>query len=360
MHRPAGTSLLALLLFVAGLPTASAATQPAGVSTKSIPVTFHVVNTNTSKVPCLSDGLSYDVVGRLTGPSSVLEKGPMTAATLYLHGDGVDESLWNYRRVPGYDYATEMARQGQISVTITRLGYKGSGKPDGNKICLGSEADVAHQIVGQLRSGRYQLHPPDDHDGTAPGLPIQRIALAGHSAAGFVAMAEAYSYQDLDGLLVVASGEFVSPRVPEAVSEQQARCTSSTDGYALIEGTDDEAATDFFHDADPVVIADTVAHRPRDSCGGLLNSPLDFVADAALLRTIRVPVLVVAGEQDAFFPDPESQGKLFSGSPDVVVSRLPDTGHAITLGHSAPTFRALMAEWLYDHMVDKPIIADTE
>jgi pimeloyl-ACP methyl ester carboxylesterase len=360
MQKLARTGLLALGLFAAGLPTAWAETPPQGLPTESIPATFRVVNTNTSKVPCQSDGISYDVVGRLTGPRSVLEKGPMTAATLYLHGDGVDESLWNYQRVPGYDYTTELARQGQISVTITRLGYKGSGKPDGNKICLGSEADVAHQIVGQLRSGKYELHRPDDHSRIAPGMPIQRIALAGHSAAGFVAMAEAYSYKDLDGLLVVASGEFVSPRVPAVVSEQQVRCASSTDGYALIEGTDAQAAKDFFHDADPEVIADTVAHRPRDSCGGLLNSPLNVTADAALLRTIRIPVLVVAGEQDAFFPDPESQGKLFSGSPDVVVSRLPDTGHAITLGHSAPTFRALMAEWLYDHLVDKRVGRNTD
>jgi pimeloyl-ACP methyl ester carboxylesterase len=351
MHKPGRAGLLALGLLAAALPPASAAT---GVPpTETIPVTFRVVNTNTSTVPCLSDGLHYDVVGRLTGPRSVLEHGPMAAATLYLHGAGVDESLWNYRRVPGYDYATEMARHGLISVTITRLGYRGSGAPNGNKICLGSEADVTHQIIGQLRTGRYELHPSAGDGRTATGMPIQRIAVAGHSAGGFVAMAEAYSYKDVDGLLVVSSGDVVSPRVAAVVSEQQARCASSTDGYALIEGTDAEAAQDFFHDADPRVVTDAVAHRPPDSCGELLNFPVNAGVDAAMLRTIRIPVLVVAGEQDPFFPNPELQGKLFSASPDVVVSRLPDTGHAITLGYSAPTFCALMAEWLNDHMVDK-------
>jgi pimeloyl-ACP methyl ester carboxylesterase len=84
------------------------------------------------------------------------------------------------------------------------------------------------------------------------------------------------------------------------------------------------------------------------------------VADAALLSTIRIPVLVVAGEEDAFFPEPELQGKLFSGSLDVVVSRLPDTGHAITLGRSAPVFRSLMVEWLYDHMSQRVIARTSE
>jgi pimeloyl-ACP methyl ester carboxylesterase len=355
MNRPARAGLLALSILAAAVPTSAASTGPIDLTSESIPATFHVVNTNTSKVPCQSDGRAYDVVGHLTGPRSLLRNGPMTAATLYLHGDGFDESLWRYQRMPGYDYATEMSQWGLISVTITRLGYPGSGKPDGNKICLGSEADVAHQIVEELRTGKYELHRPDGHNRTTAGMPIQRIALAGHSTSGFVAMAEAYSYTDLDGLIVVSSGEFVSPRVPAAVSEQQARCASSDDGYALIEGTDEEAARDFFHDADPAVVADTVVHRPRDSCGGVLSSPVDVIADAALIRTIRIPVLVIAGEDDAFFPDPESEGKLFRGSQDVEASRLEDTGHAITLGYSARVFRAVMAEWLFDHLIDKPI-----
>jgi pimeloyl-ACP methyl ester carboxylesterase len=343
--------LVALGVLAAALPGAAASATSEPDAPVSVPVTFHVVNTNTSKVACLSDGASYDVVGHLTGPRAMITRAMIPAATLYLHGDGVDESLWTYRRVPGYDYATELANQGQVSVTITRLGYAGSGKPDGNRICFGSEADVTHQIIGALRSGRYDTHPAQGSSGSTPGRPISRIGLAGHSASGFVAMAEAYSYHDIDALLIIGSGDYVSPRVPLAIAEQQTRCASSGDGYALIEGTEAEAAKDFFHDADPRIVADATVHRPPDACGGLLNSAADLATDAALLGSVKVPVLVLGGAEDAFFPDPQSQAKLFSGSQDVTAASLPDTGHAITLGYSAPAVRGEIGGWLTDHLI---------
>ena len=40
------------------------------------------------------------VVGHLTGPSGIMH-GRIPAATLYLHGDAVDESLWRYDKAPG-------------------------------------------------------------------------------------------------------------------------------------------------------------------------------------------------------------------------------------------------------------------
>jgi hypothetical protein len=40
---------------------------------------------------------------------------------------------------------------------------------------------------------------------------------------------------------------------------------------------------------------------------------------------------------------------LFTGSSDVKSVLLPDTGHALTLGHSAPQFRDQMAQWLGAH-----------
>ena len=51
-----------------------------------------------------------------------------------------------------------MARAGHASVTVDRLGYGASDKPpDGKSVCIGSQADVAHQIVGQLKAGSYTV-----------------------------------------------------------------------------------------------------------------------------------------------------------------------------------------------------------
>ncbi len=341
-RRMPATGLVALLI-AATTPVLAAPAAASDVGVSSLALKFHVKNTNTSAVDCDSDGAAYDVVGHLTGPSDILRTDLIPAATLYLHGDAVDESFWRYSKVPGYDYAGELAKRGLVSVTITRLGYAGSGKPDGDDICFGSEADVAHQIVGALRTGAYQVA------GVARAPHVEKVGLAGHSASGFVAMAEAYSYHDIADLVVVASGEYVTPRVPAAVLEQQARCPNSDDGYAFIEASDTEAAADFFHDADQAVVTDVTAHRPKDSCGGLAAAPNSVATDLNKLREVKVPVLVITGDSDAFFAQPEQQAKLFSGSPDAQGVTLADTGHAITLGHSAPAFRDRMVAWLTSH-----------
>ncbi|HEY3603174.1 MAG TPA: alpha/beta hydrolase, partial [Sporichthyaceae bacterium] len=314
----------------------------------SVPVSFRVVNENRTPLPCSDDDATYTVNGHITGPAAVLKKRMISAAALYLHGDGVDERLWHYTKTPGHDYVSELAQQGFVSVTITRLGYKGSGMPNGNAICFGSEATVAHQIIEQLRGGTY------DHGaglGIGKHAPrVARIALAGHSASGFVAMAEAYSFSDIDALIVVASGEFVTPHVGEVVLDQQSRCPSSEDGYSYLTEDQDQAKADFFTaGADPAVVEDFSATRPKDACGPLQKAPGSFVFDADLLSTVAVPVLCIAGDEDVFFPHPDQQASLFTGSKDAKAVILPNTGHALTLEKSAPAFRAAMTTWLRDH-----------
>jgi len=115
------------------------------------------------------------------------------------------------------------------------------------------------------------------------------------------------------------------------------------------EHADEQAAADFFHDADPAIVADVSAHRPMDSCAGLMYVPSSMISDSAMLGQVSVPVLLLTGDSDAFFADPSHEAMLFSGSDDVKAVLLPDTGHALTLGHSAPQFRDQMAEWLHGH-----------
>ena len=80
----------------------------------------------------------------MTGPA----KGKRPGVTLYLHGLGLGEWLWNFQPVKSYNFVAGMARAGHVSVTIDRLGYGASDKPpDGKSVCIGSQADVAHQIV---------------------------------------------------------------------------------------------------------------------------------------------------------------------------------------------------------------------
>lgn len=343
-HVPVGV----IVVVLAGLLTAAPALARGARSARAVsyPVSFQVLNVNRSLDACKPDGRPYTVAGHIAGPAGLLAARSISAGALYLHGDAVDESLWRFRAVPGYDYAAALARHGFVSVTIDRLGYGTSGRPNGNQVCWGSEADVAHQIIGQLKSGTYATTTAGGRPRGRRSARIARIALVGHSAAGYIAMDEAYSFRDVDALAVVASGEDFTPVVPTVLLGQQAGCATSPNGYALLNSTDAQARADFFHDADPAVSNYAVAHRPPDACEGTLDSPTSLTGDVAHLSSVTVPVLCIAGQNDAFYPYPRQQCAHFTASRRVSAVALPDTGHAITLGRSAPQFQAAMQTWL--------------
>src|SRR5438034_1179780 len=88
-----------------------------------------------------------------------------------------------------------VAELGYASVTVDQVGYGASGHPQGNDTCVGAQADIAHQIIGQLRSGTYSAQ------GMSP-VKFKTVVLGAHDVGGAAAEVEAYSYHDIDGLMV--------------------------------------------------------------------------------------------------------------------------------------------------------------
>src|SRR3954466_4752448 len=271
-----GTLLIALL--VAGLSA-----PPAAASSRIVdePVAFRVQNTNTSQVPCQSDGASYVVRGHLTGPRSA------RTVTLYYEGFESGEWNWRFRRVPGYDYAADMAERGHASVTIDQVGYGASGHPEGWLTCFGAQADIAHQIIGQLRDRGFE-----------------KVVLAGHDIGGGIAEIEAYSYHDVDGLMVFTWQEQdQTPYLLQTFADANARCAAAGEpAYVYFPHLEDWPL--LLPNSEPAVVAGAAgAGRPnpcgRDSCGpGALFFNGAPSQTGRGLSTIDVPVLLVLGALD--------------------------------------------------------------
>jgi pimeloyl-ACP methyl ester carboxylesterase len=340
----AAAALACLLLTAAD---ASAATTH--VATRA--VSFNVKNTNTSGVPCSSDGASYTVRGHLVGPRRLLAGGPKTAVTLYYHGLSYGEFFWRFKAVRGYDFSAKLARAGQVSLVVDRLGYGASGKPPGAMSCYGSQADVAHQMVGALRHGGYTAS-----GGRAPKF--GKVILAGHSGSGYTVEDEAYSYKDIDGLIEAAfSDGGASPLAVTNAGKTQMICAtggqqvygnSGPSGYAYYGQTDEDFRSASFSDADPAVVAAATRMRTRDPCGETQSAVSTGASNSARAGEVTVPVLIVEGADDKYFPPPAAdlQRTQFSGSSDVTALTLPGTAHAVTLGRSAPLFAKTVASWL--------------
>ena len=338
----AAVSMTLLLIAALGPGSARAATP------SSVPVSFTVSNVNRSGVPCLTDGRKYTVTGRLVTPAGLLPN----AVTLYLHGLGFGRFFWDLGSVPGYDFSSTLAGAGHASVIIDRLGYGSSAHPVGYLSCIGGQADIAHQIITQLRTGGYQANG-------APGPSFARVGLVGHSAGGLIAQVEAYSFGDIDALGIMSWADGgSSERAIVEFAKTGLSCATGGDahpagasGYAFFGKTGADFVGVMFHNADSAVVAATVAQRDPDPCGDTGAVAQSLVLDMVRVPAISVPVLLAYGDSDALFPPPAGvqQRKLYTGTRDVTLITLVNTGHAVTLERSAPVLAADTASWLQGH-----------
>jgi pimeloyl-ACP methyl ester carboxylesterase len=340
-------ALIVLAVLVA-VPASAQAKRAKKVKTASVAVTFTVRNTDTSQFACTSDGGTYQVKGHITGPASALaasskkKKRKPKGATLYLHGLGVGEWLW-YFGIPSYNYALQQAKAGHVSVTVDRLGYGASGRPDGNQNCIGSQADVAHQIVQALKNGTYAV-------ASGKAVKYKRVALAGHSAAGEISILEAYSYRDVSALVVVAFSFSNLPAANIAFGNQRNSCQAGGNpvpGYAFFGQTGAEFQQTFFHSAVKAVRDQATPLHPADPCGNNLSLTDAINHQAAGARTIKVPALVICGGNDVLYAPYgcDAQASRF-GSKDKRSITIANAGHGLPLEKPAPTFRKKLGDWL--------------
>jgi pimeloyl-ACP methyl ester carboxylesterase len=327
------------LLLAAALPGAAEAKKAKKVKTASVAVTFTVRNTDTSQFSCPSDGGTYQVKGHITRPAKKAPK----AATLYLHGLGVGEWLWYFQPVPAYNYALQQAKAGHVSVTVDRLGYGASGRPDGNQNCIGSQADVAHQIVQSLKAGTYQV-------ASGKAVRYKRIALAGHSAAGEISILEAYSYHDVNALVIVSFSFSNLAAANIAFGNQRNSCQAGGNpgpGYAYFGQTAAEFQQTFFHSAVKAVRDQATPLHPPDPCGNNLSLTDAINQQAAGARKIKVPALVICGGSDVLYAPfgCDAQAERFGGK-DKRSVLVKNAGHGLPLEKPAATFRRKLGRWL--------------
>jgi pimeloyl-ACP methyl ester carboxylesterase len=358
-RRHAATAVVGMALTLTCSAGAAAAARPRGPQVVELPVAFAVTNSNTSGVPCSSDGARYTVRGHLVATRERLSAPMPKTVTVYLHDFGIGEWFWRFRAVPGYDFTAGMARSGHIGLVIDELGYGASEHPSGTSVCLGSQADALHQVIGRLRRG--------DYTGVGRRAPsFSRVVVAGHSTGAQIGEIEAYSYKDVTGLAILgyadrgssqtAQQQALSAGVLCAAGGQPQNGTDGPPGYVYYEQSPEEFASSFFAPghADPRVVSAATARRSRGPCGDLESIAPGIAVDETRLGEITVPVLLVYGANDAAFPasGEADQRQSLSGTHDVASYTLPGTGHAFTLERTAPLLTRDVGGWLARHWRD--------
>ncbi|WP_300012148.1 alpha/beta hydrolase [Pseudonocardia sp.] len=307
-----------------------------------VPISFAVQNTNTTTVPCTSDGGDYTVRGTLVAPREAVESGG--SVSLLLHAVTFDQDYWQFDGVEDYNVARQLAEEGHAIVAVDRLGYGTSDRPAGLDTCFGSEADVAHQMVQALRSGDYEL-------GGADGTSFEHVYLGGSSVGGLISNLAAAHYGDVDGVLNLSWGDFAaSPYGALEVADASRRCLLGGDpgaepDYAVF--AKDSIDTFYFNSAEQAV-RDAVPAPNADPCGQVLSLGPALTVDSLMLARIDVPVLVQFGDADAIFPPPAAdlQAARYLGSPEVTKSIIADASHYPVLEANHAQVVADVDAWL--------------
>ena len=303
---------------------------------------FEVENTNASSIACLPDDDTYELRGRLIGPAADLGGvgGPLRVNVL-VHDIGTGAWFWNLRAHRSYDYATKLAKKGETTLVLNRLGYSPSLLRDGRKTCIGAHADMLHQVVQQLRSGTYSYTDPAD--GTTPAA--AKVVTQGHGVGGLIAQVEAADFDDVNGLVLMSWADTGATPLAVRTGVHQARDCIRSD-YAPFAQSKSDFRDIMFETAKRGVQRAAAKRQTEDPCGDVaslltLSSGVDLGASR-----VEVPVLLLFGGKDKLIRPKARQAQADSYSTTGDHEGLPGHGQLAAAGEGrapGPRHRAALA-----------------
>ena len=303
----------------------------------------------------------YNVFGVLCSRGSIHHK----TIQIALHGSTYSHLYWDWPYQPEtYSYMRRATAAGYAVLSIDRIGIGRSDHPPAAEVTIGANAHVVHQIVQALRGG----------DLVVPSfgrIRAERVVLVGHSLGSLIAIQEAATYGDVDGVALTGLTHTVTPVLGEIFAIlYPASLDPRFAGSGIPEGyltTLPGERTLFYYlpSADPAVIA--IDEQTKETVTG---AELDTAFPAlALSAGIHVPVIVVVGDLDLAFCEAPSCSE--SGSidtepgfyaPDACAEAvaIPGAGHDLNLHIQAPLAYDAVLEWMDRRVGSDPRVAPPE
>jgi pimeloyl-ACP methyl ester carboxylesterase len=288
--------------------------QERGVGLIRQPVEFTVTNPDEGDAARRIAGYRYDTF--CASPTAVL----------LLHGLSYTKEAWDF---PGYSVARAIAEEGYAVFAVDRLGYGESTLENGYHVTHEGYADMAHQMVQQLRAQGFK-----------------HVVLGGHSAGAGTTELAAALYGGVDAIMPIGwhhrpsnrlGQDFFTGDYPRAVQ----------DDYEYFLGSPQHRAEMFYTaTADPAVVeADTRAAvmTPSGEIFSIGKQPSRLV-----VGSITVPVFLQFGDSDRLFEVEYAKmhADEFRSSKSVTVDIVPDAGHTFMLTKNGIAGSQRMGQWL--------------
>ena len=306
---------ICMVVSVAGFAVAGEApAQERGVELLKQPVEFTVQNPDEGGEARKIVGYRYD-----TFCSS-------STAVLLLHGLSYTKEAWDF---PGYSVARKIAEAGYAVFAVDRLGYGESRVASGYKVTHEGYADMAHQMVEQLRAQGFK-----------------HVVLAGHSAGAGTTELAAGLYGGVDAIIPIGWHHRPSNRLGQDFFTGD-YVRAARDDYEYFLGTPAHRAEMFYTPtASPEVVeADTKAAVETPS-GEILS--IGKQPSRLVVGQIKVPVFLQFGDSDRLFEVEYAKmhAEEFRSSPSVTTDIVPDAGHTFMLTKNGLAGTDRIVNWL--------------
>ncbi|HWD03619.1 MAG TPA: alpha/beta hydrolase [Amycolatopsis sp.] len=307
--------------------------------------------------------------GRLCLPPG----GAPKTVLLALHGITYTNSYWDVQYQPEtYSFARQMMSAGYAVFAIDRLGYGRSDHPLSALVTLDSQAEVAHQVLQQLKAGKIGA------------TPFSHVVLVGHSYGSATSWLESSEYNDADAAVTTGWGStietlpvarFFSGFYP-AVLDQKFASSGYDPGYLTpMPGARNQNFLYDLDNADPGLIdydqntmRDTVTAGEGatfiDREGAIPVTYLPTTSKELELplsthtKNIKVPMFLLDGVSDLFFCGADRQycnsgkalqqheGQFFSPAACLQTAVMPNAGHDLNLQRNAQQSYAVLRAWI--------------
>jgi pimeloyl-ACP methyl ester carboxylesterase len=294
--------------------TGEAPAQERGVGLLKQPVEFTVKNPDEGGAARTIVGYRYDTFCSAS------------TAVLLLHGLSYTKETWDF---PGYSVARKIAEAGYAVFAVDRLGYGESKLENGYRVTHEGYADMAHQMVEQLRAQGFS-----------------HVVLAGHSAGAGTTELAAALYGGVDAIMALGWHHRPSNQLGQDFFTSD-YLRAAQDDYEYFLGTPQHRAEMFYTAtaSRDVVLADTEAavDTPSGEIFSIGKQPSRLV-----VGQIKVPVFLQFGDGDRLFEVEyaEMHAEEFRSSPSVTVDIVPDAGHTFMLTKNGLAGTDRMANWL--------------
>lgn len=280
--------------------------------------------------------------------------GGSDAVQVLVAGVTYDHRYWDFEHEPAtYSYRRAANAAGTATLAIDRLGTGGSSRPPSTTLTASAQADAVHRAVTALR------------DGSATGHSFRSVLLGGHSLGSTIAIIEAATYRDVDGVMLTGIGHrfdaaqlaglFASMHPATLDPTLGRRYPVADPGYLT---TRPGTRGTYLHTpgVDPAVLAADERTKSVFS-----TSEVPDAATLALVspysRRIEAPVFLANGADDVIFcpvgtgtcTDPESlaaaEGSYYAQTACLRTAVLPGAAHDVNLAESAPEFHRMALSW---------------